>query len=903
MLIVGAAGLVGWIRLLPLWSVSYRAEDLARAKARAQCVATSFIKGRRSPGPSVSERQVDDWIDAHRDWFEHQRQAAAAHLESDLTYAGEDGKRHVYLGDFDSYHWLRMARNYLRGGTTCDAGAGQGCRDTYANAPVGRTNIYARSLHIAAIVLVSDIATILKPGYPLAASAFLVPVIVGMAGVIPAFAIGQALGGNIAGFVAAILSALNPLLLKRTIGSDDDIWNIVLPLFMVWALIAALRSRLMRRRVTCTLIASVIAGLHANTWQGWSYTYLVALAGLAGATVLDFFQYLLTGRSHDRADTFRRSITVPAVFYAATGLFTLSLGFTGFTIPLITAWQLARRWLEGPSSSPARNQWILQALATVAELVPMKLHEILAAAGGPYYFTAAYAGLLILLLPKPSLRKSHYLIFICGVLIAGSLAFNKLDVTRLGSIALLGVALCAAIISTLFTASAAEGLDRAAGLIVALWFMSALYLSYGGARYAMLMVPSVAIGAGVLIGRVYSLLVAIGNRASPIGVSFAKPVLGLAMCGLVIPAVIDGYRAARAYEPSMNSAWWSALSKLKSESPPQSIVFTPWDYGYWTKFVAERRVAADGGSLLTHIPFWFSQALLAPTDRESIGLLRMLACGSDATALPEEEQGAYGKLVKYGLSPRVAGETVFHVASLDRGAASAYLAQLALSPDAAADVLRSTHCTPPPSYLLLSSAMPRSGGLWYSERPYSESPHTNSETSQSSDDFSSDLSVGNANPIRNAESKLMDRWRPCIQLSASDLLCRLDDMHVSDHETLELATVNLDAPDQSRLRVRVTSSSGGAAREQERIPATMLILKPDKILQLQMLSSGEPEVGIMIDVAKRRVLAGPPYLLRSTFTELLFLDGRYTKAFEKIDERSGPHEERVTTWRINWGQD
>jgi asparagine N-glycosylation enzyme membrane subunit Stt3 len=900
---VGAAGLVGWIRLLPLWAVSYRATDLAHAKARAQCVAASFITGERSPPSGVSERQVDDWIGAHYDWFEHQRQAAATRLESDLTYAAEDGSRHVYLGDFDSYHWLRMARNYLRSGTTCDAGAGPECRDTYANAPVGRTNVYARSLHIAAIVLVNDLATKFKAGYPLAGSAFLVPVVVGMAGVIPAFAIGQALGGNIAGFTAALLSALNPLLLQRTIGSDDDIWNIVLPLFMVWAIIASLQSRSTVRRLACALIAAIFAGLHATTWQGWSYTYLVALAGLAATAVLNVFQYLLTGRSQDGVHAIRRSTTVPAAFYAATGLLTLPPGSAGFTIPLTSAWQLAQRWLEVPPASPAHNQWLLQTLATVAELTPMKLHEIIAAVGGPYYFAAAYAGLLVLFLPKANLRKWHYLILTCGVVIGYWLAFRNPDVTRAGSIALLGIPLCAAILSSLFTDSAAGDSDRAAGLIVAIWFTSALYLSYGGARYAMLLVPSVAIAAAILIGRLYSVLLAMSNRVWPIGVRLATPTLAVAMCALVSPAVIDGYRAARAYEPSMNSAWWDALSKLKSQSPPDSIVFTPWDYGYWTKFVAERRVVADGGSLLTHIPFWFSQALLAPTDRESMGLLRMLGCGSDATALPEEQQGAYGKLIKYGLSQRASREAIFHVASLDSGPAGAYFAQLGLNPDAVADVLRSTHCTPPPSYLVLSSAMPRSGGLWYSERPYSESPqHTNSENMQSSDDLSSALSVGNATRADDTNGNLIDRWRPCIQLSESDLLCRLDNMRVSDQETLELATINTDAPEQCRLRVRVTGASGGAAREQERIPATILMLKPDRILQLQMPSSGESEIGIMVDVAKRRILAGPPYLLRSNFTELLFLDGRYTKAFQKIDERPGTHEERVSTWRINWGQ-
>ena len=74
--------------------------------------------------------------------------------EPELRYQGADGYEHVYLGDYDSYVWLRAARNYLRSGTTCDTLVGGECRDTYDHAPVGAQMIYRRSLHIAAIVAV-----------------------------------------------------------------------------------------------------------------------------------------------------------------------------------------------------------------------------------------------------------------------------------------------------------------------------------------------------------------------------------------------------------------------------------------------------------------------------------------------------------------------------------------------------------------------------------------------------------------------------------------------------------------------------------------------------------------------------------------------------------------------------
>ena len=78
--------------------------------------------------------------------------------------------------------WLRAARNYLRGGSVCDRVSAGECRDTFTLAPVGTTMRYGRSLHTAAIVAVHRVATWVDPHYPLPASAYLVPVIVGVLG-------------------------------------------------------------------------------------------------------------------------------------------------------------------------------------------------------------------------------------------------------------------------------------------------------------------------------------------------------------------------------------------------------------------------------------------------------------------------------------------------------------------------------------------------------------------------------------------------------------------------------------------------------------------------------------------------------------------------------------------------
>ena len=201
-------------------------------------------------------------------------------IRHELRYAGDDGREHVYLGDYDSYLWLRHARNYLRTGTTCDAFVDGECRDTFTHAPVGRRMRYARSLHIAAIVGLHRIVTLFRPGYPLPATAFWVPVVVAVLGIVPAFLLGARLAGPLAGFAAAVLINTDPFFLRRTIGADNDVWNVVLPLWMVWAAVEAVSAPTRRRRLVWVLVAVVFTALHAVAWRGWIFAAGVVAIGL-----------------------------------------------------------------------------------------------------------------------------------------------------------------------------------------------------------------------------------------------------------------------------------------------------------------------------------------------------------------------------------------------------------------------------------------------------------------------------------------------------------------------------------------------------------------------------------------------------------------------------------------------
>ena len=161
---------------------------------------------------------------------------------------------------------------------------------------------------------------------------FLVPVIVGVLGVFPAFGIGARLAGSLGGLCAAVLVGVNPLFLARSSGSDDDVWNVVLPLFVVWAAIEAIAASRPRRQAGFALLAAALVGLHAATWTGWTFTYAVVLIALAATASLEVCRYVVCSYSDNSwsAASLKRAALVIAVFYLGAGFSVMLAGVGGY---------------------------------------------------------------------------------------------------------------------------------------------------------------------------------------------------------------------------------------------------------------------------------------------------------------------------------------------------------------------------------------------------------------------------------------------------------------------------------------------------------------------------------------------------------------------------------------------
>ena len=145
--------------------------------------------------------------------------------------------------------------------------------------------------------------------------------------------------------------------------------------------------------------------------------------------------------------------------------------------------------------------------------------------------------------------------------------------------------------------------------------------------------------------------------------------------------------------PIFNSAWDEALTKVKAETPADSIVNSWWAPGHFIKGIAHRRVPFDGASLdQSAVGYWMANMFLSQDEAQARGILRMLnTSGNDASSFLTQ---------KCGLKLSDAVNLLMAIAPEDKQAAAVTLKGI-LNPDQIRSLLLLTHGPKPHSYVLI----------------------------------------------------------------------------------------------------------------------------------------------------------------------------------------------------------
>lgn len=144
--------------------------------------------------------------------------------------------------------------------------------------------------------------------------------------------------------------------------------------------------------------------------------------------------------------------------------------------------------------------------------------------------------------------------------------------------------------------------------------------------------------------------------------------------------------------PIYNATWDEALTKIKTDTPADSIVNTWWAPGHFIKAMARRAVPFDGASLdQGPVGFWMGNVLLSQDEAQARGILRMLNSNGNQAA---------EFLVKCGLKLSDAASILLVIAGQDALQAAQSLKGI-LNDDQIKTLLAMTHGKNPHSYVLV----------------------------------------------------------------------------------------------------------------------------------------------------------------------------------------------------------
>jgi hypothetical protein len=82
-------------------------------------------------------------------------------------------------------------------------------------------------------------------------------------------------------------------------------------------------------------------------------------------------------------------------------------------------------------------------------------------------------------------------------------------------------------------------------------------------------------------------------------------------------------------------------------------------------------------------------------------------------------------------------------------------------------------------------------------------------------------------------------------------------------------------------------------------PSLVVVAGPEKMQDIHFKDQTS-NVAIVYDSVNKRALVTDALLAKSMFTQLFYLDGRYTDHFIKFDDRTSFTGTRVIVWKVSW---
>lgn len=800
------------------------------------------------------------------------------------------GKSYTYMGDIDSYYWLRQAQNIVEKGYNCDLIENGICYDTYTLAP--NKVALQKSLHPYSIALLYKVVKPFDSNFTLMQAQLMVPTIYGVIIAVIVFIMMLKMYGLLAAMTSSVLISVSPMFLLRSLGSDNDIYNILFPVLIVFLAYLAFTSHGWKNKSIFSAITGIAIGAYSFAWIGWWYLFdFVVIAILADYSIL-LLKSTIKSRSFNSV-IFKSENTKE---FLAT-LFSF-VAFSIISISIISGLGAMKAVYKSPlrfltvKSAAVTSLWP-NVLTTVAEFNETSISSIIGQMWGKWFFFFALVGFLVLIYKNFKNIKKNWLIFLLSLAVLYYLVTPSGLALRVFTYLIILVAVLS---SGLYAAYRSDEYhDTKMAVLFFIWTAASIYAAVKGVRFVLLLVPPISIGIGITFGFLHKILTNIISSLTKINKIAITTILFLIFSYYLIEPVEAGIDRAKNYLPNVNDQWWNALIQIKENSAPDAIINSWWDFGHWFKYIADRRVTLDGSSQRNPQLHWLGKLLLTSDEKQAVGILRMLDCGGNKAFnfINDKKNNSPNSI-----------ELLNKIILVKNRNEAKKVIGYDFSEKESEDLLLYTHCIPPENFLIVSEDMIGKGGVWAHfgswdfERAWMQKTFLQEKSKDETiKEFEKQLNISREeaesyySQVSNLKSESeVNAWiAPWPGYIQGETGCK-------SNEDFVVCTIQ-------NLNILINLSDMDAF-----IPTDQGIKRPNSLvyttptgLETKTYSEDTLDFSMVLMInndGTYQSIFMQPQLVNSTFTKLFYLDGHGTNYFEPFHQSGGNF--RIKIWKVNW---
>lgn len=610
----------------------------------------------------------------------------------------QDNNGLPYFSEMDSYFNYRMTQDFLDHGYIGDTKINGTNWDLHSYFPPGREAEYPPLI----VYLTASTYSMVNifGEVPLDEVSFWLAPFLASLVVIPAYLFIRGITNDYGGITAAILIGLAPSYFSHTFAGffDTDMFNMLLPLLVVWFFVESVRADDIRKKSIFAVLSSVAMLIFALAWQGWTYLFVLLIVTLVVYLVIIYLLNFKGGKPDHHPTRKEWFLNHPELFtltifvVLSSLLLMIFLGIDGFLAAfsgLIGATEL---------QSAVQSTSYPNVFVSVAELQVPSILEVIGNVGGYLAFIFGLLGVFLLfwrLKPKKkdetedssqkpqkkTRRKKRYQR-------KGKKAKKEKEKSP----------------QPKYTIPELTPKEKRNYLLYAIllsfWLLITAYALTKGVRFVQAFALPIGLSAGIFVGLILEYIKKYVKTPN-----YRTVVMIILVVAVSFTSLLNAYAISSGVVPGTDDSMVNSLNWIKQNTPNNTVIISWWDYGHLFAVEADRPVTFDGGTQNSPRAYWVGKALTTNNESLSLGIIRMLTTSGDLGPLTLEN---------YTKNTGKSVEILNNVLGSDKETALTIMTtQYNLSPEQAQNVLQYTHPTnPAPFMLITSSDMLGKAGWW-----------------------------------------------------------------------------------------------------------------------------------------------------------------------------------------------